>query len=179
MVSYLKISLSSFGGGLSGWAQLILVEERKWLTDEEFLSAFALCRILPGPNQVNFAIYVGLRLKGSAGAFAALFGLIVIPFFIVVTLGITYFHFQNIPSVSAALEGISAVAVGMTLGMGIKLSLRYHFTLWTFCLTLASFVTIGIFRWPFVPVLAVLIPLSVLASWRNLSKTGEKEKSNG
>lgn len=47
--SYLKISLSSFGGGLSAWAQLIVVEERKWLTDEAFLSAFALCRSYPAP----------------------------------------------------------------------------------------------------------------------------------
>lgn len=174
-ISYLKISLSSFGGGLSAWAQLIVVEERKWLTDEEFLSAFALCRMLPGPNQVNFAIYVGLRLRGLMGALAALSGLIVIPFFVVVSAGIAYFHFQNMPSVSAALRGMSAVAVGMTLGMGYKLSLRYSFTPWTFCLMLAAFFTIGVFRWPLVPVLAVLIPLSVAVTWYHSSKTGTKE----
>lgn len=178
MTSYLKISLSSFGGGLSAWAQLVVVEERKWLTNEEFLSAFALCRILPGPNQVNFAIYVGLRLRGSPGALAALSGLIVIPFAIVVTAGIAYFHFQNIQSVSAALKGMAAVAVGMTLGMGVKLSLQYKFTPWTFGIMLASFVTIGVFRWPLLKVLAVLIPVSVVISWRNASKTGIKEKSH-
>ncbi|MEN6565310.1 MAG: chromate transporter [Veillonellales bacterium] len=178
LISYLKISLSSFGGGLSAWAQLIVVEERKWLTDEEFLSAFALCRILPGPNQVNFAIYVGLRLRGASGALAALSGLIVIPFFIVVAAGIAYFHFQDIQSVSAALKGMAAVAVGMTLGMGVKLSLRYKFTLWTFCIMLASFITIGVLRWPLLPVLAVLIPLSIVVSWGNTSKTNAKEHSH-
>ncbi len=94
-VSYLKISLSSFGGGLSAWAQIVIVEERKWLTDEEFLSAFALCRLLPGPNQINFAIYIGLRLRGLIGALTALAGLIILPFFFVVTLGIAYFHYKT------------------------------------------------------------------------------------
>ncbi|MEN6565591.1 MAG: chromate transporter [Veillonellales bacterium] len=178
LIGYLKISLASFGGSLSAWAQLIVVEERKWLTDEEFLSSFALCRILPGPNQVNFAIYVGLRLRGASGALAALSGLIVVPFFIVVTAGIAYFHFQNIQSVVAALKEMSAVAVGMTLGMGVKLSQRYNFTLWTFCLMLTSFFTVGVLRWPLLPVLAVLIPLSVLVCWRNTAKTNTKEKAD-
>lgn len=159
--SYLKISLSSFGGGLSAWAQIVIVEERKWLTTEEFLSAFALCRLLPGPNQINFAIYIGLRLRGFIGALIALSGLIVLPFFFVIILGIAYFHFQNMPSVSASLKGMSAVAVGMTLGTGGKLALRHSFTMGSFCIMVAAFITIGVLRWPLVPVLVILIPLSI------------------
>lgn len=125
---------------------------------------------------MNFAIYVGLRLRGFAGALAALSGLIIIPFFIVVAAGIAYFHFQYMPSVSAALKGMSAVAVGMTLGMGFKLSLRYSFTPWTFCIMLTAFLTIGVLRWPLLPVLAVLIPLNIAVTWHHSSKAGTKEK---
>lgn len=160
-VSYLKISLSSFGGGLSAWAQIVIVEERNWLTDEEFLSAFALCRLLPGPNQINLAVYLGLRLRGVLGVLAALSGMIFLPFLFVIILGIAYFHFQNMPSVSASLKGMSTVAVGMTLGTGCKLALRHSFTIWSFCIMVAAFFTIGVLRWPLLPVLAVLIPLSI------------------
>jgi chromate transporter len=163
--SYLRISLSSFGGGLSAWAQMVVVDQRKWLTDEEFLSALALCRILPGPNQVNLAIYVGSRLRGLAGVLAALAGLIAIPFFIVLLMGIAYFQYQYLTGVQSALKGMAAVAVGMTLGMGLKLALRYAFTAWTVLVMVAAFVTIGIFRWPLIPVLAVLIPVSVGLAW--------------
>jgi chromate transporter len=177
--SYLRVSLSSFGGGLSAWAQLIVVEERKWLTNEEFLAAFGLCRILPGPNQINFAIYVGLRLRGTTGALAALAGLIIVPFVILVSLGIAYFHLQNIQSVSAALRGMSAVAVGMTLGTGFKLSRRYAFTPWTFLIMLAAFITIGVFRRPLLPVLAVLVPLNIMVSWYTGPKSGERDETDG
>ena len=177
--SYLRVSLSSFGGGLSAWAQLIVVEERKWLTNEEFLAAFGLCRILPGPNQINFAIYVGLRLRGTMGALAALAGLIIIPFVILVSLGIAYFHLQNIQSVSAALRGMSAVAVGMTLGTGVKLSRRYAFTPWTFFIMLAAFITIGVFRRPLLPVLAVLVPLNIMVSWYTGPKSAERDETDG
>ena len=177
--SYLRVSLSSFGGGLSAWAQLIVVEERKWLTNEEFLAAFGLCRILPGPNQINFAIYVGLRLRGTMGALAALAGLIIIPFVILVSLGIAYFHLQNIQSVSAALRGMSAVAVGMTLGTGVKLSRRYAFTPWTFFIMVAAFITIGVFRRPLLPVLAVLVPLNIMVSWYTGPKSAERDETDG
>jgi chromate transporter len=177
-VSYLKISLSSFGGGLSAWAQIVIVEERKWLTDEEFLSAFALCRLLPGPNQINFSIYIGLRLRGFIGALTALAGLIILPFFFVVALGIAYFHFQNMPSVSASLKGMSAVAIGMTLGTGCKLALRYSFTIWSFVTMVAAFVTIGVLRWPLVPTLAVLIPLSIWQILHSNKTNLTKDDSN-
>lgn len=166
--AYLRISLSSFGGGLSAWAQLVVVDQRKWLTDEEFLSAMALSRVLPGPNQVNLAVYVGSRLRGIAGCLAALAGLIVIPFVIVLLMGIAYFKYQYLTGVQAALRGMAAVAVGMTLGMGLKLALRFSFTCWTVLIMAVSFIAIGILRWPLLPVLAVLIPLSI-----GLARVGE------
>jgi chromate transporter len=172
-VSYLKISLLSFGGGLSAWAQLVIVDKRQWLTDEEFLSAMALCRILPGPNQINFAVYVGLRLRGLAGVTAALAGLIIVPFFLVLLMGIAYFHFQSISSVYLAIGGMASVAVGMTLGAGVKLLLRYSFTYWTMIVMLASFIAIGILRWPLLPVLAILIPISVGLSWTRVVEPNE------
>src|SRR5262245_32978771 len=58
-LAFLKIAMASLGGGLSAWALRVIVEERRWLTEQEFLAAFTICRIAPGPNQVNMAVYVG------------------------------------------------------------------------------------------------------------------------
>ncbi|MDR3563602.1 MAG: chromate transporter [Negativicutes bacterium] len=174
MTSYLQIALSSFGGGLSAWAQIVIVEKRHWMSDEEFLSGVALCRVLPGPNSVNFAVYLGSRLRGFPGVLAALIGMITIPFFIVVFLGIAYFQYQYMPGVQAALRGMAAVAVGMTLGMGSKLALRHSFTPATIFIMVAAFVAIGLLRWPLLPVMAVLIPLSVGLSWRGAAEGPKK-----
>lgn len=171
-VGYLCISMSSFGGGMSAWAQLVVVDQRKWLTDEEFLSALALCRILPGPNQVNLAVYVGSRLRGFAGVMAALAGMVAVPFIIVLCMWIAYFQFQFLAGVQSALRGMAAVAVGMTVGVGLKLSRRHTFTLPSAAVAAAAFVAIGVFRWPLIPVLAVLIPVSVGLSWRRTDESG-------
>jgi len=174
-VGFLKITLSSFGGGLSAWIQQSVVDERKWLTDGEFLSALAVCRILPGPNAVNLAAYIGTQLRGTTGALAALTGLIIIPFLIVLAMGVIYFEFQYLYSVQSALRGMATVAVGMTLGMALKLSLRYSFNLLTVLITVFSFLAIGVFRWSLIPVLAVLIPLSVWLCG-NSTNGGEGDK---
>src|SRR5262245_66394392 len=77
--AFLKIAMASLGGGLSAWALRVIVEERRWLTEQEFLAALTLCRILPGPNQVNMAVYIGTRFRGLAGAPATLSRLTVAP----------------------------------------------------------------------------------------------------
>ena len=74
-IAFNQIALASFGGGLSAWSRHMVVEQRRWMTDEEFLSAMTVCRVLPGANQVNLAVFVGARLRGVAGAIAAVTGL--------------------------------------------------------------------------------------------------------
>jgi len=58
---FLQIALSSFGGGLSAWTRRLVVEQRQWLNDEQFLSALTIARLFPGPNQVNMAIWMPLQ----------------------------------------------------------------------------------------------------------------------
>ncbi len=84
--TFASMSLSGFGGVLP-WARRMLVEERKWMTAEEFNEAFSLSQFLPGPNIVNFSVVFGSRLRGAAGAAVALAGLIGPPVVIVTILG--------------------------------------------------------------------------------------------
>lgn len=116
------IALASFGGGLGGaWSrEVIVVEKKQWLGEEEFLSAMTMCRIVPGANQVNLAVFVGTKMKGLAGAIAAVIGLCLMPVAIVLTLGFVYFTFKEVPAVKGALHGASAAAVALTLAMVIQ-----------------------------------------------------------
>src|SRR5690242_20992989 len=80
------IALASFGGGLSAWSREVLVVEKGWLGEAEFLSAMTMCRILPGANQVNMAVFAGTKMRGMAGAVAAVFGLCAMPLVVVLVL---------------------------------------------------------------------------------------------
>jgi chromate transporter len=65
------VSISGFGGALP-WLRRMIVEQRRWMTSEEFNEAFALSQFLPGPNVVNFSVVFGSRFGGAPGAAVAL-----------------------------------------------------------------------------------------------------------
>ena len=74
-VAFAKISLSGFGGVLA-WARRMMVEEREWMTPEQFNEVYALSSFLPGGNIINFSIIFGARLRGPLGSVAAVAGLL-------------------------------------------------------------------------------------------------------
>jgi len=91
-LTFNHIALASFGGGLSAWSREVIVVEKKWLGENEFLSAMTMCRILPGANQVNMAVFVGTKMRGMPGAVASVVGLCFMPLAIVLFLAWLYFH---------------------------------------------------------------------------------------
>lgn len=159
------IALASFGGGLSAWSREVVVEQKQWMSDEEFLSSMTMCRIVPGANQVNLAVFVGTKLKGLAGAVAAVVGLCTVPVAIILTLGFVYFTFKEVPSVKGALHGASAAAVALTVTMVIKTGKKCLTSVVPVALFLAAFVLNGILRWPLLETLAILAPLSLIWAW--------------
>src|SRR4249920_2159002 len=84
-VGFLKVGMSGFGGVMP-FARRMLVEERRWLTEHEFIEVLSLSQFLPGPNIINVSIIVGSRFAGPAGSFAASIGLMLMPFLIVLAL---------------------------------------------------------------------------------------------
>src|SRR5215831_2875460 len=94
---FLIISLCSAGGG-SGiiWARRIIVETRRWITDEEFGDIISLCQLMPGPNIVGIAVCVGEKIRGMIGAAAALCGFLVIPWTVGLSFGLLYLKYTHL-----------------------------------------------------------------------------------
>ena len=173
--SYMKIALSSVGGGLSGWVQQEVVENRRWLTSDEFLSGLAMCQILPGPNQIILSVFIGTRLRGALGALTALAGLMVLPFFIAIGLSALYLRFEHVEEVQKVIRGMSAAAAGMTVAMGFRLLRRYLGNWSALSIMAATFVASGLLHYRLLYILAVLTPLSILLQHYRQKSVKRKE----
>jgi chromate transporter len=165
-VAFSVISLSGFGGVLY-WSRRMMVDERKWMTAEEFNEAYALCNFLPGPNIVNFSVVFGRQIAGTIGALVALVGLLGPPFAIVIFFGVLYAYYGEINALQRMFAGVAAAAAGLTLSTTVKMvqPLLKERLGAPHVMALAAFAAVGILRWPIYWVLGVLIPLSIGLAW--------------
>ena len=166
LVAFTIVSLCGFGGVLA-WSRRMLVEERGWMTADEFNEAYALCQFLPGPNVVNLSVVFGRRIRGVPGAAVALLGLLGPPFVIVTLIAAVYAHWGEIAALQRMLLGVAAAAVGLIMGTCAKMALSLFQDRLGLAplIALATFVSIGVLRWPLYVALAVLVPLSIAIAW--------------
>ncbi len=164
---FLSMGLISFGGVLP-WARRMLVEQRGWLTDEEFVDALSLGQALPGPNIVNVSIMVGARFHGASGAILAFSGLMLAPLALILLLASLYAHYGQLEAVTRTLNGMAAGTAGLVVAMGFKMLAR-HPKAWTAWMIVAlAFIAAGLLRLPLLMVLGVLGPVSIFLAWRRL-----------
>jgi chromate transporter len=162
---FARIGLTSFGGGLSAWIYREVVDKRRWLSEDEFLAGLTLAQILPGPNVVNISIYIGQRLRGTAGSVTAAVSLLLPPMVVVVGLLTLFRSYGEIGWLHNLLEGVAAGAVGLTFSVGYRAA--RHATKanrWAPAVLALVFVTIGVLRWPLILVVICVAPLAVLVA---------------
>ena len=162
--AFTSLALHGFGGVLP-WAQRTLVEQRRWLSREEFIELLAFGQLLPGPNIINLAIIVGHRYFGWRGSVVSVTGLTLFPSMLVLTAGLIYSQLVAIPSVQKALSGMAAVAAGLVIAMALKLAWAQRKRWRWLGFGLAGFVGLALLRWPLFQVLLLTAPAAVLLAW--------------
>jgi chromate transporter len=163
-LTYGKIGLIGFGG-INAWARRVLVEEKRWLTEQEYAETLGLGQVLPGPNALNAAIMVGDRFHGAAGAFLAPVAMFGGPLIILMGLAVRYDSYGEVPLVKAVLAGVAAAAAGMVLGTAVKMAQRLKPTLALLAVGLCALAAAGFFRVPLPMVVLGLAPFGILAAW--------------
>jgi len=163
-LAFLKIGGFSFGGGVTAWMYREIVEKLHWMTEDDFLSGTAMGQALPGANVSNLAVFIGQRLRGLIGATIAVAGILTFPFIIVLAL-MFIAEYGTSATWDATLEGVAAAAIGLLLLIGWKAAKRCSGSLWAIAVIVATFVAVGIMRWPLVSVVLCIAPLSVAAAW--------------
>lgn len=165
-LGFSSVGLSGFGGVLP-FARRMLVEERCWMTAEEFNAQLGLCQFLPGPNVVNLAVLVGKRQCGLAGAVVAPLGLLAGPILIVLILGWLYDLYGNLPLAQSMLRGIAAVGCGLLFAMAWRMGMALKEKRVFLPFTILVVTAIAWLRWPMpLVMLAGLVLSGGVAFWR-------------
>jgi chromate transporter len=156
-MGFLAIGARSFGGVMP-WAYRAMVEERRWLTVEDFTETMGLCQFLPGPNVGNSAIVLGKRWFGVRGSVVAFLGLFALPFVWVLALAALYADYAQHHMVRAVVTGVGAAGAGFFLATAIKLGRPLARKPGAVALVFAVFIAAGLGR------ISMLIVLPIAAA---------------
>ncbi|MBX3576551.1 MAG: chromate efflux transporter [Rhizobiaceae bacterium] len=158
---FARIGLLSFGGpaGQIALMHRMLVEERGWLDEKRFLHALNYCMLLPGPEAMQLATYVGWLLHGVRGGLVA--GLLfVLPGAVLITaLSVIYLHFGDVPLVAGLLFGLQAAVLAVVLEALVRISRRALGSRAMAVVALLAFTAIALVHLPF----PLVIGLAALA----------------
>ncbi|TMI80244.1 MAG: chromate efflux transporter [Bacillati bacterium ANGP1] len=114
---YLRLGAVGFGGpvALVGQMEKELVQERGWLTKDEFREGVAVCQSLPGPLAIQVGIFIAYLRGGFWGAWAGGWAFILPNFIFVAALGALFVYFGDLPPIKAIFYGVSPAVIAMIL----------------------------------------------------------------
>ena len=111
---------------------------------------------------------MGMRFRGVPGALAGLLGLIAGPSLVVIGLGVLYEHTQNDPHIRHLFAGLAAAAAGLLISMAVKIVLPLWRKPAAIVIAALGFVAIALLRFPLLPTMLVLTPLSIYLASRTV-----------
>ncbi|WP_197465646.1 chromate transporter, partial [Erythrobacter sp. HI0063] len=151
-----RIAALSFGGPAGQIAVMhrILVDEKRWIGENRFLHALNYCMLLPGPEAMQLATYIGWLLHGVRGGLVA--GcLFVLPGFLsIMALSVLYASFQEASFVQAIFFGIKAAVLAIVIEALLRIGKRALKTWPMYLIAAAAFVAIFAFDAPFPLIIA-------------------------
>ena len=123
---FLKLGSWGFGGpvALVGYMHRDLVENKKWLSEEEYKEGLALAQLAPGPLAAQLGIYIGFVHYGLLGATLAGLAFVLPSFIMVVLLGMAYQLYSGLPWMQAVFYGVGAGVIGIIAVSSYKLTIK-------------------------------------------------------
>jgi chromate transporter len=164
---FLRLGWLAFGGpiGQIGLMHLDVVERRKWLSEDEFVRALNFCHVLPGPEALQLAIYIGYKNAGYLGGILAGV-LFILPGYITLSaLGWIYVHFGKTPQVLGVLWGFRPVGLALLLEALVRISRAALKGAFPVVLAVAAFVAFYVGHLPFILVLVSCGVIYIARRW--------------
>lgn len=149
--AFARIGALSFGGPAAQIALMhrVVLDEKRWVAEADYLRALSFCMLLPGPEAMQLATWIGWRLHGVRGGLIA-GGLFVLPgAAVVLGLSLIYAAFGGVPLVAALFTGIQAAVIAIVIEALIKVSKRALKSREAYVIAFAAFCGLFLFKVPF------------------------------
>jgi chromate transporter len=142
LLYFLRLGTLGFGGpiALAGHMQKDLVEERRWVSTQDYLEGLAFSQLSPGPLAAQLAMYLGWVRAGALGATLVGIAFILPSFLMALVLAALYVHFGSLPWIQGMFYGIGAAVIAIIVRSAIKLvrtTVGKDWLLWTIFAVLA------------------------------------------
>ena len=164
IIYFLKLGTWGFGGpvALVGYMHRDLVDQKKWISEEDYKEGLALSQLAPGPLAAQLSIYIGYVHYRILGATLAGVAFVIPSFLMVLGIGYAYVSYGGLPWMQAIFYGVGAAVIGIIAIGSYKLttkSIGKDKLLWAIFIVLAitTFITEQEILW--------LILLAGLAVW--------------
>ena len=161
-LTFLKIGLFTFGGGYAMIANIreVVVEKKKWLTEDELLQVITIAESTPGPIAINMATYVGYKQKGVLGSACATLGVIVPSLAIIYTISLFLDAFMSNQFVTYAFTGIKCAVAFLILRAGVNMFAKLDkkaLPMTVFSIVLVGLLLLELFSMNFSSIVLILI----------------------
>jgi chromate transporter len=174
--TWAEIGLLSFGGpaGQIALMHRLLVDEKKWLSEERFLAALNFCMLLPGPEAMQLATYAGWTLHGWRGGLAAGVLFVLPGAIVILVLSMIYAAFGEVQFVAALFFGIKAAVLAIVVEALLRVARRALKFTSDWGIAGAAFAALYVFQVPF-PL--IILAAAVIGYLRATSSAQSMEKT--
>ena len=158
--TFFKIGAFTFGGGYAMIPLITkeVVDNKKWITNEDILDVIAIAESTPGPIAVNSATFIGCKIAGFWGAAFATFGVVLPSFVIISIISMVLDRFQDIQAVKFAFNGIRAGVLALIIKALISMYKQCPKNLVSYIIAAFAFIAVAVFD---INILLVLIACAV------------------
>jgi chromate transporter len=149
--TFATIGCLSFGGPAAQIALMhrVILDEKRWVSEADYLRALSFCMLLPGPEAMQLATWIGWRMHGVKGGLIA-GGLFVLPgALVVLTLSLVYAAFGQVPLVAALFTGVQAAVIAIVIEALVRVSKRALKSPEAYVIAIAAFLGLFALKLPF------------------------------
>ncbi len=164
---WLKLGFISFGGptGQIALMHTDLVARKRWISEQRFLHALNYCMLLPGPEAMQLAVYIGWLMHRTAGGIIAGVLFVLPSLLILIALSWVYLAFGDLPVVAGVLYGIKPAIIAIVLAAAWRIGRRTLKNRWLVGIAALAFSGIALLHLPF-PLIIGIAALAGLAGGR-------------